>query len=222
MMAGAGSIMRAWGWGVVVGFWLAALTTYATADETWIRVRWVADGDTIVLADGRHVRYIGIDAPEVDHPDTPGEPYGNAARELNHRLVNGQSVRLVSDRDPTDRYGRVLAYVFRRDGLFVNGEMVRQGFAHALPKRPNLAREEELLRLQQEAMLAGRGIWRAIDRNAHPVRPYLGNRRSKRFHAHDCPMGQRMASRNRVLLQNQWQAFWQGYAPARECIAFPK
>ena len=194
----------------------------ADKGQAWVRVRWVADGDTIVLADGRHVRYIGIDAPEVAHRDRPGEPFGKAAKRLNHDLVNDREVRLVFDRERKDRYGRLLAYVFRRDGLFVNAELIRQGYAHVLPEHPNLAKQKELLRVQQNAMQAGRGIWHTIDRHAQAARPYLGNRRSLRFHAPDCPMGKRMARKNRVLLQNLWQAFWQGYAPARECIPFPK
>ncbi len=86
-------------------------------------VRWVVDGDTVVLADGRHVRYIGIDTPEIDHAKQQAEPLAYGARSVNRQLVEGQSVRLEYDRETTDRYGRTLAYVYRGDGVFVNAEL---------------------------------------------------------------------------------------------------
>lgn len=213
-------LKRSWTFTLLIGLLIAAAS--AAAETEWVTVRWVADGDTVVLTDGRHVRYLGIDAPEIDHPDRPGEPHGDAARILNRSLVEAQPIRLVLDREPKDRYGRVLAYVYRSDGLFINAEMVRRGYAHVLPQHPNLARFQDLLHAQRDAMRLGRGIWQTVDPSEKPVRPYLGNRRSRRFHARDCPRGQRMARHNRVELENQWQAFWNGYAPARECIPFPK
>lgn len=214
-------VMRWWR-GLLVGLHLVLAAASVHADGTWFTVRWVVDGDTIVLGDGRHIRYIGIDAPEVAHRDRPGEPFGEAARSLNRQLVDGRSIRLVLDQERKDRYGRVLAYVYRRDGRFINGEMVRQGLAHVLPMPPNGHHEKLLLHIQQAAMQAGIGIWRAIRRDAAPTDPSIGNLKSRRFHAHDCPMAGRMAQRHRILLENPWQAFWQGFAPARDCIDFPK
>lgn len=192
-----------------------------TSAQDWVTVRWVADGDTIVLNDGRHVRYIGIDTPEVAHENHRAEPMGGAAKALNSELVLGRRIRLVTDREKKDRYGRVLAYVYREDGLFVNAELLRRGFAHFLYRFPNTLLAGELLADQREAMVQGRGIWRQIRKDERPDHAYLGNRRSKRFHVHDCPRGNRMSAKNRIRLKNQWAAFWEGYAPARGCIVFP-
>jgi len=85
-----------------------------------VRVRWVDDGDTIVLIDDRRVRYIGINAPEIEHGDQPADPFGYEARELNRRLVFRKKVRLEYENQKTDRHGRVLAYVFLSRGTFVN------------------------------------------------------------------------------------------------------
>lgn len=203
---------------VVIG----ATTLAAAADEAgWVRVDWVADGDTIVLQDGRHVRYIGIDTPEIDHQSRHSEPMADAARTINHRMVDGWPLRLEYGQESTDRYDRVLAFVHRRDGLFVNAELLRLGCGNFLYRFPNTDKASLLLGAQREAMTAKRGIWRFVDKDENPSHPYRGNRNSKRFHSHDCPMGQSISPKNRIGLKNQWAAFWDGYAPARECIAFP-
>ncbi|WP_319525388.1 thermonuclease family protein [uncultured Desulfosarcina sp.] len=189
--------------------------------QDWVAVRWVADGDTIVLADGRHVRYIGIDTPEVAHENRRAEPFGEAAKAFNRELVMGKRIRLETDREKMDRYGRLLAYVYREDGLFVNTELLRRGLAYVLYHFPNHAKVGELLAVQREAMGQGRGIWQRVSKDERPDHAYLGNRRSKRFHVYDCPQGNRMSANNRIRFENQWAAFWEGYAPAKGCIVFP-
>lgn len=208
--------------------WLAGIFLFVvfaawseTSAQNWVAVRWVADGDTIVLTDGRHVRYIGIDTPEVSHENRRAEPMGEAAKAFNRKLLQGKRMRLETGRETKDHYGRTLAYVVREDGLFVNAELLRQGFAHVLYQFPNTERAGELLAAQRDAMAQGRGIWQRISKKERPSHAYLGNRRSKRFHIHDCPQGNRMSARNRIWLKNQWAAFWEGYAPAKGCIVFP-
>ncbi|MBC2713365.1 MAG: thermonuclease family protein [Desulfosarcina sp.] len=209
-------------------FWIGLIVLILAASiasgdaQSWVTARWVADGDTIVLQDGRHVRYIGIDTPEIDHKNHRAAPMGYEAQSMNRQLVEGWQLRLVDDREKTDRYGRALAYVYRSDGLFVNAELVKGGFAHVLYHFPNTRNLKTLLSGQRDAMKAGRGIWRFVDKDEKPLRPYRGNRRSKRFHADGCPMGDKISQKNRVHFANQWAAFWAGYAPARECIEFPK
>jgi micrococcal nuclease len=189
--------------------------------QPWVRVDWVADGDTIILQDGRHVRYIGIDAPEIDHQYQRAAPLGYAARSTNRQLVAGRQLRLVYDRERHDHYGRTLAYVYRRDGLFVNAELLKQGLAHVSLRPPNTGQQQTLLAAQRNAMQAGRGLWRWVTKDAVPKQPYQGNRRSMRFHAADCPNGKRISPKNRIQLENQWAAFWSGFAPARGCMVFP-
>ena len=129
------------------------------------RVVKVVDGDTIhVLAKGRRVkvRYIGVDTPETHRPGTPVQCYGRAASAYNAGLVAGRRVQLRTDAAQRDRYGRLLAYVYRRpDGLFVNAELVRRGYAQILTIPPNVSHAPELLRLAREARAAGRGLWGA-------------------------------------------------------------
>lgn len=122
----------------------------------------VVDGDTVVLSGGERVRYIGVDTPESVEPGTPVQCYAKAASHENSRLVAGEHVRLRYDAERHDRYGRTLAYVYRvRDGLFVNAELVRRGYARTLTIPPNVAHADDLRRLAGTARRAGRGLWSA-------------------------------------------------------------
>jgi micrococcal nuclease len=125
----------------------------------------VVDGDTIrVVQGGREeaVRYIGVDTPETVKPGSPVECFGKAASRANRELVEGERVRLVEDVEARDRYGRRLAYVYRAsDGLFVNAELVRRGFATALTVPPNVTHADQFARLAGRARRAGRGLWSA-------------------------------------------------------------
>src|SRR5215210_3346078 len=134
-------------------------------DGRTVRVARVVDGDTIrvELPSGEEaVRYIGIDTPESVKPGAPVECFAKRASAFNERLVGGERVRLVRDVEARDRYGRLLAYLYRaRDGLFVNAALVRAGYAQPLTIPPNVAHAGELRRLAAAARRAGRGLWSA-------------------------------------------------------------
>ena len=140
----------------------AALQPGGTATAT---VERVIDGDTIVVRLGdqeEHVRYVGIDTPETVKPNTPVQCGGPAAHDLNERLLADADgrVTLRFDRELRDRYGRLLAYVYRADdGLFVNAQLVRAGAARTLPISPNTAHATEFAQLQTAASTADRGLW---------------------------------------------------------------
>lgn len=112
----------------------------------------VVDGDTVALEDGRRVRYLGINTPERD------QPFYEEAREANRRLVEGKSVWLVLDIQPTDRYGRILAYVWAGNRL-VNLELVQQGFANAYTQPPNVRYSEQIIAAERKAREAEVGLW---------------------------------------------------------------
>jgi endonuclease YncB( thermonuclease family) len=177
-------------------------------------VRWVEDGDTIVLADDRHIRYIGINAPEIEHDDQKAEPYGYEAKQFNEKLISSRKVRLEFDRERIDQYGRLLAYVFLEDNTLVNQAMIENGYAHCLPKKPNDRYETAFLKAQRRAMTKRLGIWRLLKKESHQL---VGNRRSKRFHLQTCPFGKKTSKKNRILFSNQREAFWAGFAPCRKC-----
>ncbi|MDP8968033.1 MAG: thermonuclease family protein [Actinomycetota bacterium] len=129
------------------------------------RVVKVVDGDTIhvQLAGTREkVRYIGVDTPETKHPTKGVECYGQKASDFNAALVAGEQVRLVRDVEERDRYGRLLAYVYRvRDGLFVNAELARLGYAQPLSIPPDVRHADRFAELAGQAREQGRGLWSA-------------------------------------------------------------
>ena len=124
----------------------------------------VIDGDTIELLDGRLVRYIGIDTPEVrrregDRWIKDPEPFGEAATEANRRLVEGKRIRIEYDVQRRDRHGRLLAYVFVGD-VMANAKLLEEGYAQLLTIPPNLKYVEEFRRLADEARAHRRGLWK--------------------------------------------------------------
>jgi micrococcal nuclease len=123
----------------------------------------VVDGDTVeVQLDGTEedVRYIGVDTPETVKPGEPVQCFGKRASGFNHALVEGERVRLVFDQERRDVYGRLLAYVYL-DGLFVNADLVRRGYARTLSIPPNDRFADRFKRLEMAAARAGRGLWGA-------------------------------------------------------------
>jgi endonuclease YncB( thermonuclease family) len=131
-------------------------TPTPTPARTEARVIKVVDGDTIsVDIDGESysLRYIGIDCPESN------EWMSTEATQANRDLVDGKTIYLEIDVSETDRYDRLLRYVFLADGTFVNAELVRLGYARASAYPPDTKHQELLEEMQQEAKAAGRGIW---------------------------------------------------------------
>ncbi len=128
----------------------------------------VIDGDTVELEGGRKLRYIGIDTPETVDPRTPVQCFGVEAKEENKRLVDGKTVRLEKDVSETDKYGRLLRYVYV-DDLMVNDFLVRQGFAHASTYPPDVKYNQQLLEAEQEARENERGLWAECPADSNPT-----------------------------------------------------
>lgn len=124
-----------------------------------VRVDHAIDGDTLVTADGRTVRVIGIDTPETHHPDMDGpQPFGPEAAVRMSALVDGRTVRLERDAVDSDDYGRLLRHV-RVDGRLVAATLVAEGLAHVLVIPPNVGHEAELRTAEAAARAARRGLW---------------------------------------------------------------
>jgi len=133
----------------------------------------VVDGDTIrVRIKGREerVRLVGIDTPESVKPGTPVQCFALAASARTKALLpKGSAVRLVRDVEERDRYGRLLAYVYRaRDDLFVNLALAREGYAVVLTVPPNVAHADEFVAAARDAREHGRGLWSRCEPGAVP------------------------------------------------------
>ena len=118
----------------------------------------VVDGDTIILSNGEKLRLIGVDTPETKRPNTPVEYYGKEASEFTKKMVEGKTVRLEYDWQQRDKYGRLLAYVYLKDGIFLNAEIIKQGYGHAYTRFP-FKYLDQFREYEKDAREAKRGLW---------------------------------------------------------------
>ncbi len=124
-----------------------------------VSIASVVDGDTIKLTDGRTLRYIGIDTPETVDPRRPVQCFGKEASDYNKILVTGKTVYLEKDVSDTDRYGRLLRYVYLQSGEMVNEMLVREGYAHSSAYPPDIKYQDQLDTLEQQAREKNIGLW---------------------------------------------------------------
>lgn len=122
------------------------------------KVKRVVDGDTIELENGQKVRYIGIDTPETVKPNSAVECFGKEASNKNKELVEGKTVRLEKDVSETDRFGRLLRYVYV-DDIFVNDFLVREGYANSASFPPDIKNQDRFRDAEVEAKSNNRGLW---------------------------------------------------------------
>ena len=165
--------MKLWlGWLVVLaaacaqGSDPAAPTTTPKPSDTNAVVVRVIDGDTVDLRFGNRrerVRLIGIDTPETKKPNTPIQCFGPEASDFTkHLLEVGTSVLVRRDVEARDDYGRLLGYIYRSsDGLFVNLELVRLGYARPLTIAPNNAFASDFVQAARTAEATNLGLWAA-------------------------------------------------------------
>lgn len=154
-------VVAAVGGASAVGWWLGEV---ARTVDPEVRVVEVVDGDTIVVAfaDGETdtVRLLGVDTPETKHPTKGVECFGPEASAYSKHRLSGKVVRLESDVERRDVYGRRLAYVYL-DGHRYEDELLRKGYARFLVIPPNDAHGRDLLAAELAARRAGRGLWGA-------------------------------------------------------------
>jgi len=138
---------------------LVLLLTVLLNAQDLFKVERVIDGDTILLANGERVRLIGVDTPETKHPQKPVERFGKEAYLFTKNMVEGKEIRLEYDWQKRDKYGRLLAYAYLKDGTFLNAEIIKQGYGFAYIKYP-FKYLEEFRQFEREASENKRGLWK--------------------------------------------------------------
>lgn len=144
--------------------------TYNYSD---VLVTRAVDGDTLVLETGERVRLIGIDTPEIHESKklyrdaqrasqdaSTIQKLGRLSFDFTRNLVEGKRVSLEFDVEKYDRYKRLLAYVYLKDGTFVNAKIVEEGYASLMTYPPNVQYADLFLKLYQEARENKRGLWK--------------------------------------------------------------
>ncbi len=131
------------------------------ADARTVQVRYVHDGDTLVLADNRKIRLIGINTPEVARDQRPAEALAIRARDRlrQYLFASGNRARLRLGEQPRDRYGRHLAYLWDAEGHNLVARLLREGLGWQVAIPPNLDYLDCYREARDDARRAGRGVW---------------------------------------------------------------
>lgn len=142
-------------------------------DYSDVLVKRAVDGDTLLLETGERVRLIGIDTPEIHESDklqrdirrtkqdaAAIKEMGMRSYQFTKKMVEGKRVSLEFDVERYDRYKRLLAYVYLKDGTFVNAEIIKQGYASLMTYPPNVKYVDTFKELYKEARENNRGLWK--------------------------------------------------------------
>jgi len=191
-------------------------TTEKTTEET-VYVTRVIDGDTIeVDLNGKayKVRYIGINSPEYD------QPFGDKATQANSYLVSGKTVILEKDVSETDKYGRLLRYVYVGN-LFVNAHLVKFGWAQASTYPPDVKYSDLFVSLEREARENNEGCWAITEETKEepppPTKMFLGSKKSDVYHYPNCRYVKMIKPENLIWFTSVEDARARGYRPCKVC-----
>lgn len=146
----------------------------AVASTEVAQVRHARDGDSLVLADGRQVRLIGVNTPEINpssdkHKPVTPQPLAREAQRFVAARVNGQTVTLHFETERTDRYQRLLAHVTLADGASLEEALLRAGLGWLVAIPPNINELARLQAAEAEARAARRGVWEKIEYRPAPT-----------------------------------------------------
>ena len=201
----------------VIGIVCLLIFSVAQPQQVWRTCIIVIDGDTILLDGNEIVRLIGINTPETKDPRKPVQYYGREAYEFTKRLVEGKKVRLAYDLNKKDKYGRTLAYVYLKDGTFLNAEVIKQGYGFAY--RYFLFKYfDEFKQYEREARENEIGLWsdregkesQAARKNENNI-VYI-TRGGKKYHKEGCNY-----LRGSKILISLEEACKRGYKPCSRC-----
>lgn len=124
-----------------------------------VQINAVFDGDTVRLVDGRKVRLVGINTPEVAHGGKAAEPLAQEAKQQLEVLLKKTPIRLLQGTDTHDQYGRVLGHLFDRDGNSIIADLLQQGMGFQVAIVPNLRFVDCYAQAQQQARKQSVGVW---------------------------------------------------------------
>jgi len=181
------------------------------------RVKFVIDGDTVVLEDGTKLRYIGVDTPDLK-PGEEIESFAQKAYEANKELVEGKNVWLELDVQKFDKYNRLLAYVFV-GSIFVNGWLVENGYARAACYPPNVKYYHYFRHLEKilESETESEAEVLDLEIKCEDTEIFLGNKRSKKFHLPTCKYGNMIQPENLVIFKSREEVLAAGFQPCKWC-----
>jgi len=191
----------------------APTETPTTGQLTQATVIQVIDGDTIevdISGNLYRVRYIGIDTPER------GQEGYDEATLANAQLVSNRVVTLEKDVSETDKYGRLLRYVWVEEGM-VNAILVASGYAQVSTYPPDVKYQAEFLELQRQAEQTGIGLWTAPQPSPQAEVVYVGSIKSDKYHYPSCRYTGQIYPENLIGFSSAAEAQAMGYVPCKVC-----
>lgn len=171
----------------------------------------VIDGDTVELEGGERLRLIGIDTPEH------GEPFFDSAKIFLSNMVLNQKVRVGLGYRKRGSYGRLLGYIYL-DTIFVNAAILKRGLGRMYLFPDNRYEQQimdDFFAAQRQALSEQLGIWTlpvAMEEDH-----YIGHMTRLRFHRPHCESVSKMAENHKIIFTRREDAFYEGYAPCRNC-----
>ncbi len=131
----------------------------ATGSLEKAKIKRIVDGDTLHLVDGRKVRFVGINTPELDHKNGDHDPYAVEARQFLDSLLD-QFVYVQTSNSQRDRYGRYLYYLFDEKNQSLTGQLLAEGLGYRIAYPPNLKYQSCFQETENAARHSNKGIWR--------------------------------------------------------------
>jgi micrococcal nuclease len=177
-------------------------------------VNKIINGNTIQLDTGEIVKYIGIEAPELNMKEGGPEFFARQASRQNQKLVLLKKVRLEFDKEKKDSEGRTLAYVFVKN-VFVNAELIKLGFAKTNIVPPNDKYKNMFLDYEKKAKQSEKGLWQEAKKDTETS--YIGNKRSYAFHRPSCKLIDKIPEKSKIIFRNRADAIKIGYIPDKAC-----
>lgn len=177
-------------------------------------VKKIIDGNTVELDSGEIVKYIGVQAPDLNRKEGGSEFYAKEAVRSNKKLVFMKKVKLEFDVQKKDPQGNTLAYVYVKK-TFINAELIKNGCAKAHISEPNIKYKDILLGAEKKAIESDKGIWQEKKKDTEEV--YLGNKRSQVFHRPSCKAVEKIPEKSKIIFHNRSDAIKIGYIPCKVC-----
>jgi micrococcal nuclease len=199
-----------------------AVVDMRVADGGVYRVRSVVDGDTVVLDNGLHVRYHGVNCPETGHFVKDAAPLSAEATARNIALVEGKQVRLKLAREPLDKYGRVVATLMVLDdngpAVDVSRQLLQEGLGRLMTLGLNPQEQAELKECENQAKAAKAGLW-GLEKQARAdgAKPYCASSAGKVFHVSVCSVAAKILPANRHEYDTAEDAENAGLKPCSVC-----
>ena len=182
-------------------------------------VREALAGDTVRLAGGKTLRYIGAQAPSLQSKILLAREYGAAALAYNKSLVEGKTVRIEWDSQIRDENRNLLGYVYLENGVLVNEALIKAGHAKARLVAPNLKKAALLRQAELTARRDNLGLWKAEPKNPYLNEAFIGDSSTKIFYLPTSTELERIPASNLRTFRSRVEARAAGYRACPSCRA---